>query len=90
MYLSDKVDILRLHICANFGCNIIEHILSLPCCSFKNYCKLFTDYSSEEERDHSSSDESEIDGMSCDGMAEDDSPKKAATKEEKLVNTFIS
>jgi hypothetical protein len=56
----------------------------------KTYCELFTDYSSEEERDHSSSDDSEIDGMSCDGMTEDDGPKKAATKEEKLVNTFIS
>jgi hypothetical protein len=50
---------------------------------------LFTDYSSEEESDHSSSDDSEIDAMSCDDITEDgDGPKKSATKEEKLVNTI--
>lgn len=53
------------------------------------YCELFTDYSSEEEGDHSSSDDSESDAMSCDDITEDDGRKKAAPKEEKLVNTFM-
>jgi hypothetical protein len=49
---------------------------------------LFTDYS-EEETESSSSDDSEVDTMSCDDSEDSDGPKKAATKEEKLVNTFM-
>lgn len=49
---------------------------------------LFIDYSSDEESDHSSSGDSEIDAQSWDNMTEDgDGPKKSATKQEKLVSS---
>jgi hypothetical protein len=50
---------------------------------------LFTDYSSEEESNPSSSDDTEIDAMSCDDVTDDDGRKKATLKEEKLVNIFM-
>lgn len=52
---------------------------------------LFTDSSSEDECDHTSSDDSEIDADSCDevGLPEDcHGPEKSTSKEEKLVSTF--
>lgn len=53
------------------------------------YCELFTDYSSEEESNPSSSDDTEIDAISCDDVTDDDGRKKATLKEEKLVNIFM-
>jgi hypothetical protein len=51
---------------------------------------MFTDSSSEDESDQTSSDDSEIDGDSCDdvGLPEDShGPGKSTSKEEKLVST---
>jgi len=51
---------------------------------------MFTDSSSEDESDQTSSDDSEIDADSCDdvGLPEDShGPGKSTSKEEKLVST---
>lgn len=51
---------------------------------------MFTDSSSEDESDQTSSDDSEIDADSCDdvGLPEDShGPGKSTSKEEKLVRT---
>ena len=51
---------------------------------------IFTDSSSEDESDQTSSDDSEIDADSCDdiGLPEDShAPRKSTSKEEKLVST---
>lgn len=52
---------------------------------------MFTDSSSEDESDHTSSDDSEIDADSCDdvGLPEDGhGPGKSTSKEEKLVSIW--
>jgi hypothetical protein len=51
---------------------------------------MFTDSSSEDESDQTSSDDSEMDADSCDdvGLPEDShGPGKSTSKEEKLVST---